>query len=301
MKRSRIGLALGGGAARGWSHIAVLRELEARSIQPEVIAGTSIGALVGAAYALGRLDALEAWVRGMRWPDLAGYFDIRLEGGLIAGERLMSALAELIGDSDFADCRIPFAAVATDLETGQERWLREGRVLEAVRASIAMPILFSPVRYEQTWLVDGGLVNPVPVSLCRAMGANRVIAVDLLSDALERESLQPASSVAEDSLLGRARRAMTTWLGRGEGVGMPSILDVMGRSVNIMQLRIGRSRLAGDPPDVLLMPRMPSIGLLDFHRAEEAMQAGRQAIERASPALHDLIRDIQREMTGRER
>jgi NTE family protein len=301
MKRSRIGLALGGGAARGWSHIAVLRELDAKGIQPEVIAGTSIGALVGAAHALGRLDALETWVRDMRWPDLAGYFDIRLEGGLIAGERLMAALAELIGDADFADCHTPFAAVATDLETGQERWLREGRVLDAVRASIAMPILFSPVRYEQTWLVDGGLVNPVPVSLCRAMGANRVIAVDLLGDALERENLQPASSVPEDGLLGRARRAMTEWLGRGEGVGMPSILDVMGRSINIMELRISRSRLAGDPPDVLLMPRMPGIGLLDFHRAEEAMQAGRQAVERASPALHDLICDIQRETTGRER
>ncbi|MDM7321895.1 MAG: patatin-like phospholipase RssA [Gammaproteobacteria bacterium] len=293
MNRACIGLALGGGAARGWSHIAVLRELELKGIRPGVVAGTSIGALVGAAYALGRLGALEVWVRAMRWPNLAGYFDIRLEGGLIAGERLMAALAELIGDANFADCHIPFAAVATDLETGQERWLREGRVLDAVRASIAMPILFSPVRHEDTWLVDGGLVNPVPVSLCRAMGAGQVIAVDLLSDALERETLKPASSIPEKGLFGRVRRAMTAWLGRGDGVGMPSILDVMGRSVNIMQLRIGRSRLAGDPPDILLMPRMPEIGLLDFHRAEEAMQAGRQAVDRASSALHLLIRDSQ--------
>ncbi|MGC8732864.1 MAG: patatin-like phospholipase family protein, partial [Halothiobacillaceae bacterium] len=250
---------------------------------------------------LGRLDALEAWVRDMRWPDLAGYFDIRLEGGLIAGERLMGALAGLLGDADLADCRIPFAAVATDLETGQERWLREGRVLDAVRASIALPILFSPVRYEDTWLVDGGLVNPVPVSLCRAMGASRVIAVDLLGDALERESLQPAPSVLDDSLVGRVRRAMVDWLGREEKADMPSILDVMSRSINIMELRISRSRLAGDPPDVLLMPRMPQIGLMDFHRAEEAILAGRQAVERAGPALHDLIRDIERETTGRER
>lgn len=301
MNRRSIGLALGSGAARGWSHIAVLRELDAQGIRPDVIAGTSIGALVGAAYALDRLDALEDWVRGLRWQDVAGYFDIRLAGGLIAGERLMGALAGLLGDADLADCRIPFAAVATDLETGQERWLREGRVLDAVRASIALPILFSPVRHEDTWLVDGGLVNPVPVSLCRAMGASRVIAVDLMGDALERESLQPAPSVLDDSLVGRVRRAMADWLGREEEADMPSILDVMGRSINIMELRISRSRLAGDPPDVLLMPRMPQIGLMDFHRAEEAILAGRQAVERAGPAWHDLIRDIERETTGRER
>lgn len=301
MNRHAIGLALGGGAARGWSHIAVLRELDAQGIRPDVIAGTSIGALVGAAHALGRLDALEEWVRDMRWQDVAGYFDIRLAGGLIAGERLMEALADLLGDADLADCRIPFAAVATDLETGQEYWLREGRVLDAVRASIALPILFSPVRHEDTWLVDGGLVNPVPVSLSRAMGAHRVVAVDLLGDALERESLQPAPSVPDDSLVGRVRRAMVEWLGRKEEADMPSILDVMSRSINIMELRISRSRLAGDPPDVLLMPRMPQIGLMDFHRAEEAMLAGRQAVERAGPALHDLIRDIERETTGRER
>jgi len=293
MNRQSIGLALGGGAARGWSHIAVLRELEARGIRPDLIAGTSIGALVGAAYALGRLDALEGWVRNMRWQDVAGYFDIRLAGGLIAGERLMEALAGLLGDVDLVDCRIPFAAVATDLETGQERWLREGRVLDAVRASIALPILFSPVRHEDTWLVDGGLVNPVPVSLCRAMGAHRVIAVDLLGDALEREGLQSPPAVADDSLMGRVRRAMAEWLGREEEANMPSIFDVVSRSINIMELRIGRSRLAGDPPDVLLLPRMPQIGLMDFHRAEEAMRAGRQAVERAGPALEHLMQDIE--------
>lgn len=294
----KLGLALGGGAARGWSHIAVLRELEARGVRPEVVTGTSMGALIGAAYALGRLDALETWVSGMRWPELAGYFDIRLEGGVIAGERLMVALAELIGDADFSACPIPFAAVATDLETGQERWLMEGRILDAVRASIALPILLSPVRYQETWLVDGGLVNPVPVSLCRAMGARYVIAVDLLGDALERQNLQPASP-AEDSLFGRMRRTMRAWFGRDEGDKMPSILDVMGRSINIMQLRISRSRLVGDPPDLLLMPRMPGIGLMDFHRAQEAMQAGRQAVERASPALHDLLLAIERETKGK--
>lgn len=301
MNRYGIGLALGGGAARGWAHIAVLRELDAKGIRPDVIAGTSIGALVGAAYALDRMDALEGWVRGLRWQDVAGYLDIRLAGGLIAGERLMGALANLLGDADFADCRIPFAAVATDLETGQERWLREGRVLDAVRASIALPLLFSPVRHKDTWLVDGGLVNPVPVSLCRAMGAHRVIAVELLGNALERERLQSGPADPDDRLLGRVRRAMADWLGREEETDMPSILDVVGRSINIMQLRISRSRLAGDPPDVLLMPRMLRIGLMDFHRAEEAILAGRQAVERAGPALHDLIRDIERETTGRER
>ena len=301
MKRPGIGIALGAGAARGWAHIAVLRGLEAQGIRPDVVAGTSIGALVGAAYATGRLDALEEWVRGMRWQDIPGYFDIRLNGGLIEGGRLIKVLARLLGDADFADCHIPFAAVATDLETGQEVWLREGRVLDAVRASIALPILFSPVRFENTWLVDGGLVNPVPVSLCHALGAGRVIAVDLQGDALERQNLELARTEPDTSLIGRARKAVAEWLGRKEEAGMPSILDVMGRSINIMLLRITRSRMAGDPPHVLLAPRMANIGLMDFHRAEEAMQAGSLAIERAAPALQDLMRDIERETSRRER
>lgn len=294
MKSRRLGIALGSGAARGWSHIVILRELEAMNLRPGMVAGTSIGALVGAAYCLGKLDALETWVRGMRWQDVAGYFDIHLSGGLITGERLMDALAEMIGDADFNDCLTPFAAVATNLETGQERWLREGKVLDAVRASIALPILFSPVRHEDTWLVDGGLVNPLPISLCRAMGADRVIAVDLQGDALERQTLKAAKPIQENTLLGRTRQAMADWLGREEGPNMPSILDVMSHSINIMALRISRSRMAGDPPDVLLMPRMPQIGLMDFHRAEEALQAGRQAVERGRAALHDLIEDIER-------
>ncbi|MEW6765692.1 MAG: patatin-like phospholipase RssA [Pseudomonadota bacterium] len=294
MKSRQLGIALGSGAARGWSHIVILRELETMNLRPGMVAGTSIGALVGAAYCLGKLDALEAWVRDMRWQDVAGYFDIHLSGGLITGERLMDALAEMIGDADFNDCLIPFAAVATDLETGQERWLREGKVLDAVRASIALPILFSPVRHEETWLVDGGLVNPLPISLCRAMGAERVIAVDLQGDALERQTLKAAQPIQENTLLGRARRAMADWLGREEGPNMPSILDVMSHSINIMALRISRSRMAGDPPDVLLTPRMPQIGMMDFHRAEEALQAGFQAVERGRSALLDLVEDIER-------
>ncbi len=292
MSIKKVGIALGGGAARGWSHISILRELEAMQIKPDIVAGTSIGALVGAAYCLGKLEALEVWVREMRWQDVAGYFDIRLSGGLIAGGRVMQALAGMIGDADFKDCHVPFAAVATDLVTGQEHWLREGKVLDAVRASMALPILFSPVRHEQTWLVDGGLVNPVPVSLCRAMGAHRVIAVDLLGDALERSTLRVSAPESTDTLVGRARQAMTDWLGQDDAADMPSILDVMSRSINIMALRISRSRMAGDPPDVLLMPRMPQISLMDFHRAEEAMRAGQQAVEHNRAALRDLIKNM---------
>ena len=290
MSVKKIGLALGGGAARGWSHISILHELEAMRIRPDMVAGTSIGALVGAAYCLGKLDALETWVREMRWQDVAGYFDIRLSGGLIAGERVMEALEGMIGDADFSDCRIPFSAVATDLVTGQECWLREGKVLDAVRASIALPILFSPVRHEQTWLVDGGLVNPVPVSLCRAMGADRVIAVDLLADALERGNLRaaPAAEMSDIGMLDRTRRWMAEWMA-GDEQGMPSILDVMSQSINIMSVRITRSRMAGDPPDVLLMPRMPQISLMDFHRAEEALRAGSLAVEHMGSALRDLV------------
>ncbi|MEW6446243.1 MAG: patatin-like phospholipase RssA [Pseudomonadota bacterium] len=291
MKSVPLGLALGSGAARGWSHIAILRELEVMHLRPAMVSGTSIGALIGAAYCLDKLDALEAWVRGMRWQDVAGYLDLNLSGGLIAGERVMEALAGMIGDARFEDCRIPLAVVATDLETGQERWLREGRVLDAVRASIALPILFSPIRHEGRWLVDGGLVNPVPVSLCRAMGAQRVIAVDLTTDALERQHLG-GDGKAMFGPLDRARRLVKDWLGRESADDTPSILDVMGRSINIMSLRICRARMAGDPPDVLLTPRMPHIGLMDFHQAESAMEAGLQAVRQADVSLQDLIRTM---------
>ncbi len=186
LRRPRVGLALGSGSARGWAHIGVIRALEQAGIRPDVVCGTSIGALVGAAYAAGELDRLEQWVLGLRISDVAAFVDVSLRSGLLKGERLMDFFRRNFADRPIEDLAMPFAAVATSLHTGAELWLRRGSVLDAVRTSIAVPGLFAPVLCEGSVLVDGGLVNPVPVSLARAMGADVLIAVDLASDILGR-------------------------------------------------------------------------------------------------------------------
>ena len=179
-RKPRLGIALGSGSARGWAHIGVLRGLEQAGIVPDVVSGASIGALVGAAYASNRLDRLEEWVAQIDWWEIIRYMDLRLGG--VEGERLMRAFRERVEDAPIETLPKPFGAVATDLQTGREVWFQEGSLLEAVRASIALPGLFSPVRHQDRWLVDGGLVDPLPVSLCRALGADRVVAVNLNGD-----------------------------------------------------------------------------------------------------------------------
>ncbi|MDX9767683.1 MAG: patatin-like phospholipase RssA, partial [Ectothiorhodospiraceae bacterium] len=273
--RPVIGLALGSGSARGWAHIGVIRALEQQGIVPDVVSGTSIGALVGAALATGHLKVLEQWVRGLKWQDVVALMDFRLTGGgLIGGERLMGFLREGISEKRIEDCRKPFGAAATNLSTGNEVWLRHGPILDAVRASIALPGLFTPVQQEGRLLVDGGLVNPVPVSLCRAMGADVVIAVDLNTDIMTRHSMPKPGEAhgrqrkeAEDEGLVDRLSGLLDRLWPSDEAGedaLPSIVEVMARTVNIMSVRISRSRMAGDPPDVLITPRLARIGLLEF-------------------------------------
>ena len=185
-RKPRVGLALGSGSARGWAHIGVIRALEQAGIRPDYVCGTSIGALVGAAYATGELDRFEQWVLGLGVKDVVGFMDVGSGGGLFKGERLMGFFRDHCADRPIEQLAMPFAAVATSLHNGAEVWLRSGSTLDAVRASIALPGLFAPVLYEGMVLVDGGLVNPVPVSLARAMGADVLIAVDLSSDVLGR-------------------------------------------------------------------------------------------------------------------
>ncbi|MDD3519544.1 MAG: patatin-like phospholipase RssA [Chromatiales bacterium] len=298
--RPVIGLALGSGSARGWAHIGVIRALEQQGIVPDVVSGTSIGALVGAALATGHLKALEQWVRGLKWQDVVALMDFRLTGGgLIGGERLMGFLREGISEKRIEDCRKPFGAAATNLSTGNEVWLRHGPILDAVRASIALPGLFTPVQQEGRLLVDGGLVNPVPVSLCRAMGADVVIAVDLNTDIMTRHSMPKPGEAhgrqrkeAEDEGLVDRLSGLLDRLWPSDEAGedaLPSIVEVMARTVNIMSVRISRSRMAGDPPDVLITPRLARIGLLEFHRATEAIEEGRAATERAADELEGLV------------
>ncbi|MGM0516822.1 MAG: patatin-like phospholipase RssA [Pseudomonadota bacterium] len=290
-----IGLALGSGAARGWAHIGVIRALEEAGIRPDVVTGCSIGALVGAGYVSGSFDELEAWARKIRTWEVMRLLDVRLGGGLIEGDNLMRSLAKTFGKVDMGDLDLPFAAVATDLEAGREVWLKEGSLLDAVRASIAVPGLMAPVRHEDRWLVDGGLTDPVPVSLCRALGADVVIAVNLNSDLVGRHvrNLEGAAHHGIDGegglpewVEGMDERwldgRLSKWLDkRNDGKRPPGMLDVMAGSINIMQDRITRSRMAGDPPELLISPKQAHIGLLEFERAEESIQIGHEATVRA--------------------
>jgi len=290
-RKPRIGLALGSGSARGWAHIGVIRALENAGIRPDIVCGTSIGALVGAAYAAGELDRLESWVLRLGIGDVLGLMDISLSGGVVRGDRLMGVLRRGWTDQPIETLGLPFAAVATALRTGAEVWLRGGSTLDAVRASIALPGLFTPVRWEGSLLVDGGLVNPVPVSLARAMGADIVIAVDLGSDVLGRRFRIPTQPEVPESAVQKWMRELRENLGvlapekPLDEPDMPSMVDVLATCMDIVQVRIARSRLAGEPPEVTIAPRLARLRLLDFHRAKEAIEEGYRAVERAAHGL----------------
>ncbi|MBZ0071239.1 MAG: patatin-like phospholipase family protein [Gammaproteobacteria bacterium] len=318
MRRPRIGIALGGGAARGWSHIGVLRWLQEHDFNPDIVCGTSIGALVGAAAAEDELDRLEDWVRGLTWQDVVSYLDVSFGGGFIHGRKLFHYLETRFPDRDISVLRRPYGAVATELASGQEVWFREGSLHKAVRASAALPGLFTPARHEDRWLVDGGLVNPVPVSLCRALGAERVIAVDLNADLLSRRTMsagvetpEPPGTTPGGGADGPGRRQPVIdklpWLmSLGEGLktratewtnellgsseALPSLVDVIAQSVYIMQVRITRARMAGDPPDVVIAPRLSQIHLLEFHRAGEAIDAGYRCAQAAAETFEQELR-----------
>ncbi len=270
-RKLRRGLALGSGSARGWAHIGVIRALEERGIKPDVVCGTSVGALVGAAYASGELDRLEKWVTGLAWTTVVRLMDLTWRGGLIRGTRLFTLFRTIFEDRDIAELPMPYGAVATELHSGREVWLRQGKVLEAVRASCAMPGLLTPVVRDGAVLVDGGLVNPVPVSMCRALGADLVVAVDL--------SWGKLGPYRQDREQAKAQ----------EDLKIPSIFNVFMTSLDIVEVRVARSRLAGEPADVLLTPLLPDFATMDYHRAEEAIKEGRAAVERMGPLLERVL------------
>lgn len=299
MKKTRVGLVLGTGAARGWAHIGVLEGLLAADLVPDIICGTSMGALVGAAFAAGRFEALRDWAMAADRKAVASLVDVSLlSGGLVDGVRIVEWMAGLDLAGPIEDLTIPFAAVATDLETGREVWLRNGPLDQALRASISLPGIFSPVQVEGRWLVDGGLVNPVPVSLCRAMGADFVIAVNLNEDLLGRRLLPqvdpPAPSVTVEGngnwidMIKSMPSNLASQIASIRLFGSattPGYFDVLGNSLNIMQDQITRSRLAGEPPHVMVLPHVIDIGIMDFHRARDAIVEGRAAVETAIPVI----------------
>ena len=289
-RKPRIGLALGSGSSRGWAHIGAIRALEARGIKPDLICGTSIGALVGAVYASNQLDKLEDWVTGLAWSQVVRLMDLTWKGGLIRGQRLFNLFRATFQDREIAELEIPFGAVATELSSGREIWLRHGKLLDAVRASIATPGLFTPAVRDGIVLVDGGLVNPVPVSMCRAFGAEIVIAVDLswgkLGPYRDMGRGLPVPPAEEPGWLGRmlgAKRSTST------EPPIPSIFEVFNTALDIVEQRVARSRLAGDPADVLITPLLPNFGTMEYHRAKEAIAEGHAAVERMTPLLQQLI------------
>lgn len=303
----RVGVALGAGAARGWSHIGVLLELNEHGIYPDVVAGTSIGALVGGCYAAGKLKAIEAFARGLTKKRVMSLMDLSFSGvSFLAGEKLRLALEKELEGKSFEDLEKGFAAVATESGTGHEIWLTKGNLADAIRASYALPGIFEPVKINGRWLFDGALVNPIPVTVCRALGAEVVVAVNLVSDttfrgttihdplSIERslESFTLTPPEAERTLSARIFGGMGGNLRRLFGHredGAPGIANAMMDAFNIAQGRISRSRLAGDPPDVLINARLGKVGLFDFHRAEELIAIGREATRRVLP---DIAEDI---------
>ena len=297
MERPRIGLALGSGSARGWAHIGVIEALAEAGIEAEIVCGSSIGALVGAAQVCGRLPALRDWACAATWREIVGLIDVRLAGGGVVDGALVVAFLRGLGiEAPIETLSTPYAAVATDLRSGREVWLRTGPIDAAVRASIAMPGLFRPVWHDGLWLSDGGLANPVPVSVCRALGAEIIIAVNLNGDLLGRRFDTDAQAEAPraeflDRALSRLPpgvRAPAEQLLR-RGPAQPGYFDVLANTINIMQDQITRSRLAGEPPHVLLAPRLRDIGLLEFNRAPEAIAEGRACVEQALPLLRRYL------------
>lgn len=301
LSRPTIGLALGGGAARGFAHIGVLRTLIAKGFVPDVIAGTSMGALAGGLYATDHLDTYEAWARALTRRSVFGYLDVSFSGsGLIRGDRLAERLNELLSTTTIETLPLRFAAIATEVGTGHEIWLTRGRLVDALRAAYALPGVFTPVLIGHRWLVDGALVNPVPVSAARALGARLVIAVNLNADLFGRGTtiagygpdepdedwLQKLRSRHGFEALGAERLVKRQVLGTSE---RPGISTVMMEAFNIMQDRITRARLAGDPPDVIINPRLGHIGLMDFHRAAEAVELGAEAAEKALAPIEEAL------------
>ena len=302
-RRPVIGLALGGGAARGFAHIGIVRTLLAHGIVPDVVVGTSMGAVVGGSYAAGHLDELEEWARGLQPRNILSYLDIRLNGsGLIGGDKLAAQLEASLGQIHIEELPLKFSTVATEVRTGHEIWLTYGRVVDAMRASYALPGIFSPVLVGDRWLVDGALVNPVPVSAARALGAEIVIAANLSSDVFSHSTtifdhgsvpISPQANVEVPppkrglgKLFSAEKTMKREFFGSG---GRPGISTVMVDAFNIMQDRITRARLAGDPPDLLISPRVGQIGWFDFHRADEIIAHGARAAERAIESIQEAI------------
>jgi NTE family protein len=322
--RPRVGLALGAGGARGWAHVGVLRRLTALGVPVDCVAGTSIGALVGAVYLAGRLELLEDLASHLDWKQLARLFvEVSFpRSGIITGRNIERFLQEVVGVEKIEALDRPYAAVATDLHTHREVAFKRGNLIEAIRASISIPGIFTPAQCgKHRNLVDGALVNPLPVSVLRAMGAVQIIAVDInlrpgtgieppKSPAdTEPETAAPERSKKADDLLQKLYKQLSQ-LSRSAGIeetirkganrsAEPSIFDVLTQSTRIIENQMTRNRLLTDPPDLLIQPAVGDIATLDFARAAPAIAAGEEAVDEKLPALQSLLEGL-KNPSGRE-
>ncbi|WP_088347450.1 MULTISPECIES: patatin-like phospholipase family protein [Rhodomicrobium] len=303
MERNKIGIALGGGAARGWAHIGVLKALLQSGLKPTVIAGTSIGAVVGGCHAAGKLDHLEDFVSQLTPRGVLRFLDLDITGGgLMSGTRLSRTLDTELAGMQIEDLTNTFVAVATEIGSGREIWLTKGPLVAAIRASYALPGIFRPIQINGRWLMDGAFVNPVPVAVCRAMGANFVIAVNLHHGGVSRTALTPMQATSLETVAPepvparpvKKRRIpmLRNIFNKGNGNSAPGISRVLLEAFNVTQDRIARARLAGDPPDIIIAPRLGGMGLFDFHKSKIAIAEGYEAtmrqleeIEQTSNAL----------------
>ncbi len=300
----KIGLVLGSGSARGMSHIGVIRALEKMGITPDIVVGCSVGSLVGASYLFGKLDALEEWASAFNKRTIASYFDLNFSmRGFVKQERMQDFYEEYVcsGDVLISQMPKPFAAVACDLSSGEEIWLKSGNVIDALWASMSYPGLYPAFRHQDRWLVDGGLVNPVPVSIAKSMGADVIIAVNLNSDISKIHELTGKTDEDDEPInlnktfIGKAKKSIQSvtpgWLSSNSKneSQQPKMFDVLTTSIDIMQDRITRSQLVGDPPDVVLAPRLSHIGLLELHKAAEAIKEGEACVNRMAEEIEYRI------------
>lgn len=310
MQKPKIGLVLGSGASRGWAHIGVIEALEANDIKIDLIAGASAGAFIGAAYAGGGLQEIKKFALNMDWRSVLSYLDVAFpRSGFIEGKKV-TQLIELFTSTDrFENLDIPVIMVATNMATGQEVCLSQGSINEALRATMAVPGFLTPKRIDGEWLVDGGVVNPLPVDVCRDAGADIVIAVDINSERITSKKRSPRNSLTKENSMKMERKRLEvvkswteklgptgknlgsridSWFSRGEP--SPHILEVLGASINIMQKKIEESNLETHAPDVLLAPRLGDMSFFDFDDAERAIQEGFKCCENSIP---DIVKKIE--------
>ncbi|WP_137701929.1 patatin-like phospholipase family protein [Marimonas lutisalis] len=294
----RVGIALGSGGARGWCHIGVLQELKALGIEPDLAAGCSMGALVGAAWAADRLDALEDWARSLSLQKFLTYVDLGLSGGgLVQGKAVRDILRDLDVPDTFEALERPLIVVATDMSSGREIWMQEGDLYRAIRGSISIPGVFSPARKDGKWLLDGGLTNPVPCSASRALGAERTIAVNPNAKPghdMWREKERSGGLwdfLDEPGLTRYLPDAVRSYLSEKKSEAMPpNYVDVVSTSIDIMTDFMRLARQAADPPHILLEANLMSrMTVLELHRAGEAIDEGRRMVRARADDIREAV------------